>query len=122
TGIDHEAQQRAGVEARAADEEVVGRVLAALVDAPRLAQPLPVGLETARGQHATARLDALVADTGGDETTVPKFEPVHWRVVTDAHTQAFGASVVGIDERLAAAHEEGVGARGMQSARQRRLE
>src|SRR5690606_19405704 len=41
-GVDHEFQQHAHVEARAADQEIVGRPFAALVLAPRLAQPFAV--------------------------------------------------------------------------------
>jgi hypothetical protein len=56
-GVDHETKQHAGVEARAADEEVVSRLLAARVDASGLVQPLAVGFEATCGQHAAACLD-----------------------------------------------------------------
>ena len=49
-------------------------------------------------------------------------EPLDRRVVADLHAKPLGAAVVGVDERLAAAHEERVGARRVQCTRQRRLE
>jgi hypothetical protein len=61
-------------------------------------------------------------DPGGLEPAVLDFELVHGRLVADFHAQLFGAAEIGIHQRLAAAHEEGIGARHMQRARQRRLE
>ena len=59
---------------------------------------------------------------GRDEAAVVELERVHRRVVADLHAERFGAAVVRVDQRLAAAHEERVGARQVQRARQRRLE
>src|SRR5436305_15343557 len=40
----------------------------------------------------------------------------------DLHAEILGAAVVGVDQRLAAAHEEGIGARQVQRAGERWLE
>ena len=119
-GVDHVLEQHALVEARAADQEVVGRPFAALVLAPGLAQPFAVRLEAAGGQHAgsaprCARRRRRRRRSGRPSSSMR----VDRRVVADLHAQLLGAAVVGIDQRLAAAHEEGVGARQVQRARQR---
>jgi hypothetical protein len=119
-GVDH-AQQHALIEARAADQEVVGGPLAALVLAPRFAQPCAVGFEAACRQHAAACLEALRAAARGHEARAVELDRVDRRVVADLHAERFGAAVIGVHERLAAAHEEGVGARDVQRAGQRRL-
>jgi hypothetical protein len=85
--VDHEAQQRAHVEARAADQEIVGGVFAALVDAPRLAQPRAVRLEAARREHAAARRNALVARPRGHETRTVKLDALHRRFIADLHAE-----------------------------------
>jgi hypothetical protein len=105
-GVEHELEQDAGVEAGAANEEVLRRPLAALVRSPGLVEPLAVGLEAAGRQHAGARLDPLGADPGRDEATAGQLEGIDGRVVADANAERLGAAVVGVDERLAAAHEE----------------
>ena len=58
----------------------------------------------------------------GDEARSFELDRVDWRVVPDLHAQRLGAAVVGVDQGLAAAHEEGVGARNVQRAGERRLE
>src|SRR6185437_3618373 len=74
-GIHHEFQQHALVEARAADQKIVGRPFAALVLAPGLPQPFAVGLEAAGGQYAGARLDALAGrHARGKEAAVLQVE------------------------------------------------
>ena len=70
-GLDHGLEQHALVEARAADQEVVGRPFAALVLAPGLAQPFAVRLEAAGGQHAASGLDALAAGGAGRDEASP---------------------------------------------------
>jgi hypothetical protein len=115
-------EQHALVEARAADQEVVGRPFAAFVLPPGLAQPGDVGLEAAGGQHAGACLDALALHPGGQEAAVLDLDAVHRRLVADAHAQPLRTAVVGVDQRLAAAHEESIGARHVQCAGQRWLE
>jgi len=59
---------------------------------------------------------------GGDKAVAVHFHRHHGRLVADLHAQALGASKVGVDQCLAAAHEKCVGARDVQGARQRRLE
>jgi hypothetical protein len=48
---------------------------------------------------------------GGDEAAAVQLDAIHRRVVADLHAESLGAAVVGVDQRLAAAHEKGVGAR-----------
>jgi hypothetical protein len=120
---DQVLQQHTLVEARAADQEAVGRPLTALVAAPGLPQPADVGLEAAAGHHAGAGLDAFAADQPRcDETAAGQFQLLHRAVVAHAHPQRLCAAVVGVDQRLASAHEERVGTAQVQRARQRRLE
>ncbi|MCY1524454.1 hypothetical protein D9M68_593860 [compost metagenome] len=121
-GVEHELQKHAHVEARAPDQEVVGRPFAALVLAPGLSQPFTVGLEAPRGQHTGARLDTLAADAGRHEAPAVQLQRIDRGVVADLHAQRLGAAVIGIDQRLASPHEEGVGAGHVQCAGQRRLE
>ena len=118
---DQIAQEHAHVEARAAYGKVVGRPFAGFVLAPGLAQPLAVGLEAAAGHHTGPGRYALLAHPCRHETAVLQFQAIDRRLITDLHPQPFGAAVVGIDQRLAAAHEKGVGARQVQGARQRGL-
>jgi hypothetical protein len=115
------AQQHALVEAGAADQEAVGRPVAAGVLAPGVAQPLAVGFEAAGGQHAAAGRDPFAPAAHRLEVTVLDGHRVHWRFVADVDAEPLGAAVVGIDQGLAAAHEEGIGAGHMQGARQRWL-
>ena len=115
------AQQHTGVEAGAPDEEVVHRPLAALVLPPGLAQPFAVRLKAASGQHAGAGGDALALHIGRFELPAVQLDAVHRRVIAHLHPQAFGAAEVGVDQGLAAAHKKGVGAGGVQGARQGRL-
>lgn len=121
-GIQHEFQQDAHVVAGAPDQEVVGRPFAALVLAPGLAQPFAVGFETARGQHAGPRLDAFIADARRHEAAAVEFQRIDRGVVADLDAERLGAAVIGVHQRLAAAHEEGIGAGHVQGAGQRRLE
>jgi hypothetical protein len=121
-GVDHLLEQHALVEPGAADQEIVSGPFAALVAAPGLAHPLAVRLEAAAGQHAAFRFDPLAPDAGGDEAPVPHFDRVDRRGVADLHAQGLGTAVVGVEQRLAAAHEKGIGTRQVQRARERRLE
>ena len=118
-------EQNAHVEAGAAYGEVVGRPLTGFVLAPGLAQPFAVGLEAAAGHHAGARLNALRAgravDVRGDKAAGVKFEPLDFSLITHLDAELLSAAVVSVHQRLAAAHEERIGARQMQRARQRRL-
>src|SRR6202008_1893805 len=99
---DHEFQQRAGVEAAAANQKIVGRPLAAFVLAPCFAQPFAVGFEAAGRQHAGARRDAFFAtvlvtnENGGLEAAAMQFEARNRRVVTDLHAQSLSTAVVGV--------------------------
>jgi hypothetical protein len=87
--IDQVAQQDAGVESRAADQEVVGRPLALIVLPPRLAQPRAVALEAAGGEHAGARsVRAAVASDRGDEAAAIELEAFDRRVVADSMPSA----------------------------------
>src|SRR5207245_10369950 len=105
-------EQHALVEARAADEEVLGRPLAALVLAPGFDEPFAVRLETARRQHAAAGHNAFAGGTDGShEAIAVELDRDDGRVIADLDAELLGAAVVGIDQRLAAAPEEGVGAR-----------
>ncbi len=120
-GVEHGLEQDALVEARAADEEIVGGPLATLVLSPRFAQPFAVGFEAARRQHATARLEAPAPAARGDEAFAVELDGVDGRVVANPYAQRFGAAVVRVHERFAAAHEECIGPRHVQCAGQRRL-
>ena len=120
-GLHEFFEQHAPVEAGATNGEIVRGPFTTLVLSPGLAQPLPVGLKSAGGQHAGGGRDALVADIGGDKMAILEFQPVHRRVVAHLHTQFFGTEVVGVDERLPTAHEKRVGAAQVQRARQGRL-
>ena len=64
--------QQAGVEAGAADQEVVARPFAALVAAPGLTGSVAVRFKAAMGQHTGAGGDALVTDPGRRH---PRFRP-----------------------------------------------
>ena len=121
-GIHHEFEQHAHIETRAANQKIVGGPFSGLVLPPGFAQPFTIGFEAAGGHHAGAGLDAFGADARGDETAVIEFDGVHRRVIANLYAEFFGAAVIGIHQRLAAAHEKGIGARQMQGARQRRLE
>ena len=118
-------EQHAHVEAGAAYGEVVGRPLTGLVLAPGLAQPFAVGLEAAAGHHAGARLNALrtglAVDMRSNKAAGVKLEPLDFSLVTHLDTELLSAAVVSVHQCLAAAHEERIGARQMQRARQRRL-
>ena len=121
-GIEQLPQHHAGVEAGAADQEVVGGPFAALVLSPCLPKPLQVGFEAAGGDDAGAGFDSPAGGMGGAKDAVHDLEPRDRGVVADLHAERFGAAVVGIEQRLAAAQEEGVGAAQVQRARQRTLE
>ena len=121
-GADQRFEQNAPVETGAADQEVVGGPFAGLVSPPRFAQPLAIGFEPPGGDHACARLDALGADARGDEAVAREVQRVDRRVIADVDTELPGAAVVRIDQRLATAHEERIGAREMECPGQRRLE
>jgi len=115
SGLQHELQQRAVVEARAADEEVVRRPFAVGVLPPGLAQPVPVGLEAPRGQHAGSGLETLLhalraPDEGRHEAAVAQLQPHDGGLIADLYAELLRAAVVGVDQGLAAAHEKGVGA------------
>ena len=56
-----------------------------------------------------------------DKAAFVKLQFVHRGFVTHLDAELLSAAVVGIHQRLAAAHEERIGARQMQRARQRRL-
>src|SRR5690606_23444850 len=73
-------------------------------------------------EHAGARRYPLVAHPGGPEAAVLDLDALDRRLVADAHPETLGATVVGVHHRLAAAEEEGIGARGVQRAGQRGLE
>ena len=120
--IDHEFQQHAHVEARAADQEIVGRPLAVRVLAPGLAQPGAIRFEAAGRQHASARLDTLGSDACRHEASVAQFDRIDRRVVANRHAQGFGTAIVRVDQRLAATHEKRIGARHVECAGKRRLE
>lgn len=77
----------------------------------------PAAKHAALGRDAFAGLGAH-----GHEALAVELDRGHGRVVADLHAEPFGAAEIGIDQRLAAAHEEGIGARHVQCARQRRLE
>ena len=119
--FEHLLEQHAGVEAGAADDEVVRHPLA-FVLSPGLAQPFAVRFEAAIGNHAGLGLDAFVTHISGAELAIDQFQPVDRGVVADLHAQVLRAAEVGIDQRLAAAQEERVGARQVQGAGQRILE
>jgi hypothetical protein len=85
-------------------------------------EPLPVRLEATGGEHAGARLDALATDPGRDEAAPGELDRIDRRVVPHANAEPCSAPVVGVDQGLAAAHEERVGSGEMKSAGQRRLE
>ena len=114
-------EENALVEAGATDEEVIGGPLATRVLAPCLTQPFAVGLETSSGHHAGFGGDAFVTHVRGDKTVTVHFDAVHRCVVANLHAQAGGAAVIGVQQRLAATHEKGIGARQVQRARQRGL-
>ena len=120
----------AHVEPCAADQEVIGRMLAIVVHAPGFAQPLAVRFKTAAGKHAglgrdplftRAAVARLVTHDGSGEPVAVEFDAHRLGVVVDLRTERFGTPEIGVDECLAAAHEKRVGARGMKRARKRRL-
>jgi len=114
--IDHELQQHAAIEARTADQEVVGRPFATFVLSPGLSQPFAVRFEATGSEHTRTCLEALRAAARRNEPTAIQFDGVDRRFIADAHAKLFCAAVVGVDQRFAAAHEEGVGAGNMQRA------
>src|SRR5690606_11107367 len=78
-------------------------------------------LKAASCQDTSTCLDTLVFHISGNKSPIANFKAIDWRVVADLYSQIFGASVVSIDKRLAAAHEKGVRARHMQCTGQWRL-
>ncbi len=94
--------------------------------APRLAQPFEVRFEAAGGRDHRPRLHPVpgtpMRHRRRDETPVLHLDIDHLGVVGDLDTEAGRGRVVGVDERLAAAEEERVGAREVQRAAERRLE
>jgi hypothetical protein len=115
-GIEQGAQHHAHVVAGAANEEVVGR------RSPGFAQPVEVGLEAAAGDHAGAGADGLALAQRRLEDALAQAQAAHLGLVAHLHAQRLRAAVVGIDERLAAPQEEGIGAAQVQGARERLLE
>ncbi|MNP36639.1 hypothetical protein D3C76_1300420 [compost metagenome] len=59
---------------------------------------------------------------GGDKAIVLQLQIEDGGVIANLYAQLFGAAEVGIDQRLAAAHEKRIGPGGVQCAGQRRLE
>ena len=118
---EEQLQHAAHVVGRAADDEVVGG------RPPRFLQPREVRLEAAaRGHHRLARwitcstpLRITVADLNAWPSSVDVGD---LGVVEDLDAERLGGAVVGVDQRLAAAEEERVGARDVQRAAERRLE
>ena len=105
---------------RAADLEAVGRI------APVFPQPVAVGLEAAgRGDHgleADAFGKAAIADDGFRRVAFHHLDMPYLGIVQHLYAQLFGGAVHGVQQRLAAAEEEGIGARERQRARERGLE
>src|SRR4029453_1717441 len=93
---------------------------------PGLLQPFEIRLEAAGCSHDSARadrvLDAVTNYAGRAEALTGNVEPDDFGVVADLYAELLGASVVGVDERLAAAQEERVGARHVQRSAERGLE
>lgn len=118
--VEEGAQDPAGVVGRAADDEAVGRL------APALPQPGDVGLEPARGGDDRSGPDpvcrAPVGDHRGGEGAVLDLEVLDRRLVGDAHAELLGGAVVGVEQRLPAAEEEGVGSVEVEGPAERRLE
>ena len=121
TGIDHKLEQDALIKAGAANEEVIGWPFATSVLSPGVAQPFAVGFKSTGGEYAGFRLNALVACQGCDEFAVVQFKCLYRRVVANLYPQLFCAAVIGVHEGFTAAHEEGIGTRHVQRARERRL-
>ncbi len=120
-GVDHVLEQHALIEARTANEEIVGGPFTALVLSPRFTQPFPIRFKSAGREHTGAGFEALSAAVRCDESAGIEFNCVDRRVVADLHPERFGAAIVGVHKCLPAAHEERVGPRDMQRARKRRL-
>ena len=117
--VHQQAQDAAIVVGRAADQKVVGGV------APDLSQPLEIRLESAgRGdERPGAHLlgPAGSRDEGGGEAPVADVQPGHPGVVLDGDAEALGGAIVAVHQRLAAAEKEGIRAREVERAAERRL-
>ena len=109
--IHHDFEHQALVIRSAADEEVGSR------GAPGALEPFEVGLVAAGGEHHGFGFHAIIfvalLEVSGAEFVVFDFQVVHSGVIFDFHAKLFSAGIVGVDERLAAAEEEAVGARKM---------
>ena len=103
------AQHAAAIERRAADDEIVDCI------APVFAHPVPGSPGTPPDATTTQRAltvagKAAIGDLGPAHRTVVHRQGQHLAVIDDFHAQPLGGQVVGVDQRLAAAQEEGVGA------------
>jgi hypothetical protein len=113
-------QHAAHVVRRAAHEEVVrGR-------APRLAQPREVRFEPAARHHHAFRRDAVLHALAHHrrerEAAVAKLQVRDFRLVRHLDAERLRRSVIRVDQRLAPAEEERVGAPEVQRAAEGRLE
>ena len=118
---DHEFQQYAHVEAGAANAKIVSRPFACFVLAPGFAHPFAIRFKASRRQHAATRFDAFSTDACRHKTIAFKLDGIDRCIVANLHAAFFGTTVIRVDERLAATHEECVGPGEVQGARQRRL-
>ena len=106
--VHEDAQHAALVVAGAADEEALRRL------APAFLQPVDIGLVAAGGEHDGPRLDrlflALILDAGGGEGAVFDHQVHDLGLVAAVDAELFRRRVIGVQDRFAAALEEGVGA------------
>src|SRR5262249_7408715 len=118
--VEEHAQDASLVVRSAAHDEVVGHL------APALLEPGNVRLESAGGGHERLcpHLDALaaLARDRAAEAAVAQLEVLDLGIVGDGDAEMLRRAVVRVDERLAAAEEERVGAAQVEGARERRLE
>src|SRR5438067_1961021 len=105
---------------RSADDEIIGHL------APALLEPGDVGLESAGcGDECLGGnpiFATLVNDVCRRESAVLHLEPGDFRLVDHLDAEVLRGAVVRVDQGLAPAEEEGVGAPEMECALERRLE
>ena len=116
--VHHVFEQHTLVETRSANQKVVGGPFAGVVLAPCFTQPFTVRFKAAGREHTSFGNDALVANVRGQKTVAIQFYAICGCVVTNLHAEQLSATVIRVDQRFTAAHEERVGAREMQRARQ----
>ena len=119
--IQHMTQQGALVVPCTANQKIVRRPFAALILSPGFTHPGQVGLKASGRQHAGAGFDALALGPGCHKPPLVDLQSIDRRLIADLHPQAFGTAVIRIHQRLAPAHEKGIGAGHMQGPGQRRL-